>query len=81
MVRIVRKRRKKRRMVNKEEKPKEGRGSRKQSYDVWKLASHPAKCSSTRKPASLPNRLWVQSVDLGLPGADSPPHNTSASNV
>lgn len=56
-------------------------GSRKQSYDVWMLASLPAKCSSTRKPASLPNRLRVQSVDLGLPGADSPPHNASASNV
>lgn len=67
MVWIVRKRRKKQRMVNKKEKPKEGRGSRKRSYDVWMLASHPAKGSITRKPESLPHRLWAQSVDLGLP--------------
>lgn len=54
MVWIVRKRRKKQRMVNKKEKPREGRGSRKQSYDVWMLASHPAKCSITRKPTPPP---------------------------
>lgn len=57
MVWMVRKRRKKQRMMNKTEKPREGRGSRKQSYDVWILASHPAKYSITRKPASLPHRL------------------------
>lgn len=35
------------------EKPEEGRGSRKESYDVWTLASHPAERSVAPKPASL----------------------------
>ena len=47
------------------EKPREGRGSRKRSYDVWTLASHPAERSITPKPAPLAR----SSGNVGVPGS------------
>lgn len=49
---VMRKGRKKRER-GKREKPEEGRGSRKEIYDVWTLASHPAERSIAPEPASL----------------------------
>lgn len=57
------------------ERAGEGRGSRKESDDVWTLASHPAERSITPKPASLARSLvWRRGAPrFRRPGADSPP--------